>query len=132
MIGLDKPRQLPMHDDGQAANPTKAPRFEQVFHRDHRYCDCEIPMTSKKWNEALGTMVCIRLCCLAKAVEKLTGQKLYEVLEFAPRWEWDCEELHQSTALDGTIEMVERGTPPRWLLERLQKKGLPVHNLPTE
>jgi hypothetical protein len=49
--------------DGPAIG--NAPRFEQVFHRDHRYCDCEMPMISKKWNEALGTMVCIRLCCLA-------------------------------------------------------------------
>jgi hypothetical protein len=87
-------------------------------------------MTSKKWNDALGRMVVIRLCCLAKAVEKLTGEQLYEVLDFAPRWEWDCNEVIQKAQPDGTVELEERGPPPRWLLERFQKKGIPVHNLP--
>ena len=86
-------------------------------------------MLSKKWNAALGTLVAIRLCCLAKAVEKLTGQRLYEVHEFAPQWVWDCCELHQSDAGDGTVEMTQRGKPPRWLLERMLKKGIDVPNL---
>jgi hypothetical protein len=54
------------------------------------------------------------------------------VLDFAPRWEWDCKGLHQAEGADGTIELVERGKPPRWLLERMLKKGIPVHNLESD
>lgn len=120
-------RQLPM--DG-GTGTTKHPRFEQVFHRDYRYCDCEMPMLSRKWNDALGTFATIRLCCMAKALEELTGLKLYEVHEFAPRWVWDCEKIENRAGPDGTVEMVEKGPPPRWLKERLLKKGLTIKNLP--
>ena len=109
-----------------------APRFEQVFHQDFRQCDCEMPMVTKKWNEALGTFVALRLCCLAKAVEKLTGLSLYEVHEFAPRWKWDCKKIEPAAQADGTVEYVEKGPPPRWLRERMQRKGVPIHNLPEE
>lgn len=119
-------KQLPM--DGGAAT-SKAPRFEQIFHQDFRACDCEMPMVTKKWNEALGTFVAIRLCCMAKAVETLTGLRLYEVHEFAPRWEWNCNALEPAAQPDGTVEVVQKGPPPRWLKERLKKKGLPIHNL---
>ena len=115
-----KAKQLPMTNR----------RFEQVFHQDFRHCNCELPYISKKWNDALGTFTAIRLCCLAKAVEKLTGEKLYEVHEFDPKWQWDCTEKHQSIGPDETVEMVERGPPPKWLLKRFQKKGVKVHNLP--
>ena len=105
-------------------------RFEQIFHRDYRQCECEMPMVTKKWNDALGTFVALRLCCLAKAVEKLTGQKLYEVYEFDPKWVWDCDELHQSIdPQTDCVTLVERGSPPRWLLKRLRDKGIPVLNL---
>lgn len=106
-------------------------RFEQVFHRNFRTCSCEMPYISKKWNDALGTFTAIRLCCLAKAVEKLTGEKLYEVYEFDPKWVWDCTEKHQSIGADGvTVEMVERGPPPEWLRERFERKGVEIKNLP--
>ena len=105
-------------------------RFEQVFHQDFRHCNCEMPYISKKWNDALGTFTAVRLCCLAKAVEKLTGERLYEVYEFEPRWVWDCNGLHQSEGADGTVEMVERGPPPKWLQKRMQDKGVPIVNLP--
>jgi len=122
MKTLPKVEQLPMVNH----------RFEQIFHRDHRACSCEMPMVSRKWNDALGTFVAIRLCCLAKAVEQLTGQKLYEVYDFDPRWVWDCTELHQSDGGDGTVAMVERGAPPAWLLKRMQEKGVEVLNLPSK
>jgi hypothetical protein len=105
-------------------------RFEQVFHADHRACTCAMPMVSKKWNDALGTFVAIRLCCMARAVEQLTGQSLYQVFDFDPKWVWDCTERHQSEASDGTVEMVERGPPPAWLLKRFREKGIEVRNLP--
>ena len=118
---MELPLQIPMGVESQ--------RFEQVFHNDFRRCDCEMPMVTKKWNDALGTFVAIRLCCLAKAVEKLTGQKLYEVYEFDSKWEWDCNQLEQCQMPDGTVEMREKGQPPRWLRKRLEEKGKPIHNL---
>lgn len=121
-------KQLPMGQDTPVKQGDK--RFEQVFHKHRRTCECEIPMLSKKWNEALGDFITIRLCCMAKAVEKLTGERLYEVDQFSPRWVWDCVELHQSEGADGTMEYTERGVPPGWLLERMSKKGIEVKNLP--
>ena len=124
-------KQLPM--DG-GVETDKTPRFEQVFHQNFRHCDCEMPMLSKKWNEALGTLVAIRLCCLAKAVEKLTGEKLYEVHEFTPRWEWDCAEIQQCADPDGSAAVVfqERGKPPAWLEKRFREKGVRIYNHPDE
>lgn len=89
-----------------------------------------MPMVSRKWNEALGTFVAIRLCCMAKALEKLTGESLYEVFEFAPRWEWDCDKIEERAGPDGTVEMAAKGPPPRWLRERMEKKGIAIRNLP--
>ena len=109
--------------------PLDRPDFEAIFHQDFRQCTCELPMLSKKWNDALGTFVAIRLCCMAKAMEELTGIRLYEVYDFEPRWDWDCEGLHQSIAPDGSVQMVERGRPPEWLLARLLKKGKAVLHL---
>jgi len=122
-------KQLPMGDRQQVG---RKPRFEQVFHQDFRHCDCEMPMVTKKWNEALGTMVAVRLCCLAKAVEELTGKRLYEVHEFDPRWEWDCDQIQECADPDGSNSVVyrPRGEPPKWLAARLKKKGLPIHNEP--
>jgi hypothetical protein len=113
-------------------------RFEQVFHRDHRACTCEMPMVSRKWNDALGTFVGVRLCCAAKAVEKIAAHlgldvgKLYEVFDFDPKWVWDCNELHQSASDGDNVEMVPRGAPPAWLLKRMQEKGIEIRNLPPE
>lgn len=111
-------------------------RFEQIFHRDHRGCACEMPMVSRKWNDALGTFVGVRLCCAAKAVERIAATlgievgPLYEVFHFDPKWVWDCTELHQSEGIDGSVEMTERGPPPEWLLKRFREKGIEVKNLP--
>lgn len=110
--------------------PLDNPRFEQIFHRDHRNCECEMPMVSRKWNDALGTFVAIRLCCMAKALEELTGYDLYQVFEFEPRWEWDCDTVEPCVLADGSDGEKRKGSPPRWLRERLQKKGIPIHNLP--
>lgn len=123
---MPKPEQLPMVNR----------RFEQVFHRDHRACNCEMPMISRKWNDALGTFVAMRQCCAAKAIEKIAAHlgiecgPLYEVFDFDPKWVWDCKELHQAEGDDGTVQMVERGAPPPWLLKRFREKGIEVRNLP--
>jgi hypothetical protein len=103
-------------------------RFEQVFHQDFRHCECEMPMVMKKWNDALGTMVAVRMCCLAKAVEELTGLRLYEVHEFSPRWAWDCKRREKRERPDGTWEEFVKGPPPKWLKNRLVKKGIEILN----
>ncbi len=121
-----QPKQIPMVNH----------RFEQIFHRERRACDCEIPMVSRKWNEALGTLVDVRLCCAMKTIERIAkhldieAPALYEAFDFDPRWAWDCNERHQKTQPDGTIEMVERGAPPAWLRKRFEAKGIEVLNLP--
>ena len=115
-----KPEQIDLSD----------PKFKQIFHSDKRFCDCEIPMVSVKWQDNLGVFVCLRSCCAAKALEKLTGIELYQVFEFPPKWVWDCEELHQKNMGDGTVKMVPRGVPPRWQLERMLAKGIEIRNLP--
>lgn len=107
-------------------------RFEQCFHADHKYCDCAIPMTLKKWNEALGTFVVLRVCCMARAVETLTGIPLMEIFDFPPGWVWDCDELHECQGDGGRIEMRPRGEPPRWLRERMEQKGIEIKNLPEQ
>lgn len=111
---------------------TAVHRFEQCFHRDHRYCDCAMPMTLKKWNDALGTFVVLRLCCMARALEQLSGISLCEIFDFPPGWVWDCDELHECQGDDGTVTLKPRGVPPRWLRERLQQKGIEIRNLPEE
>ena len=37
-------------------------------------CDCEVTYVVEKINEFTGKAVHIRICCLAKAVEELTGK----------------------------------------------------------
>ena len=123
-------RQLPMGSEEPVLEGQQ--RFEQVFHQNFRHCDCEMPMITKKWNEAMGTFVALRLCCLAKAVEKLTGERLYEVYHFAPRWVWDCDAIEPKERPDGTIEMRQKGPPPKWMLKRMRERGIAVRNLPRE
>lgn len=126
------PKQLSM--DSPAPVKAGQQRFEQIFHHDFRHCDCEMPMVTKKWNDAVGTFVALRLCCLAKAVEQLTGLKLYEVYEFAPKWEWDCAQIQQCADPDGTGEVVfrPRGKPPAWLKKRLHEKDIRIYNEPDD
>ena len=66
----------------------------------------------------------------ARAVERLTGLKLYEVYDFDPKWTWDCDGPIQCEGPDGTVETRPHGPPPTWLLERMRKKGVEVLNLP--
>lgn len=118
--------------------PMVGRRFEQIFHRDHRFCECEMPMTSKKWNDALGTFVVIRLCCMAKTVQKIAEKlgidtnALYEAFNFDPRWEWDCAEEHEALDENDSPTRRPRGVPPKWLRKRMHGKGIAVKNLPPE
>ena len=102
-------------------------KFEQAFHKDHRYCDCPIPMNLKKWNDALGRMTVLRVCCMAKALEDMTGIDLLQVFEFEPKWVWDCDEMvERENVLTGEQYKAPRGLPPEWLEKRMKAKGIPM------
>jgi hypothetical protein len=114
------------------------PAEQDIIERDHRTCDCELTYVHRKRHAALGTAIEIRLCCLAKKVEELSGVPrgtFFSSLDFTPSWEWDCDKPmtteHQQP--DGSIvtKMHKPGPPPQWLLERMQRKGIEVKNLPS-
>lgn len=95
-----------------------------LYTRDYHTCDCEMPYVERKWSEAIGVFTEIRLCCLAKAVEELTGLKLFEVFRFTPLWTWKCLELVSQP--DGT--WGARGCPPEFMLERMKERGIVVEH----
>ena len=107
--------------------------------RDRATCDCPITFVRRKWHAALGRGSEIRLCCMAKKVEELAGLSpgtLFLTLDFEPSWEWDCdrEQISRVVEADGTItETIKKlGPPPRWLRERMDRKGITIRNLPND
>lgn len=102
-----------------------AAQLAAIYRRDYHTCDCPLPYVERKWNEALGLFAEIRLCCLARAVEALTGLTLFETFEFDPLWEWDCDAMVPER--DGSL--VRRGPPPAFLRERMERKGILIKNL---
>jgi len=109
---------------------------EDFIARDRRTCDCELTYVHRKRHGALGTGIEIRLCCLAKKVEELAGLPtgtFFLAMDFTPSWEWDCEQITTTKKhlRDGSVEEkeVKLGKPPKWLLKRMQKKGIKVKNL---
>lgn len=108
---------------------------EDFIARDRRMCGCELTYVHRKRHAALGAGIEIRLCCLAKKVEELAGLpkgSFFYAMEFQPTWEWDCDatQLTSKTMPDGSVEdrEVRLGNPPRWLKERMDKKGIKVKN----
>jgi len=108
---------------------------EDIVQHDHRTCDCPLTYVVRKRHAALGTAIEIRLCCLAQKVEELAGLPagtFFKVMEFNPTWEWDCDYMMKSHTYlaDGSVEEREtrQGPPPRWLKERMDKKGIAVRN----
>lgn len=95
-----------------------------LYKRDYHTCQCEMPYVERKWSEAIGVFTEIRLCCLAKAVEKLTGLRLFEIFTFTPLWTWKCEEMVSQP--DGT--WAERGCPPEFMLARMKERGIVVEH----
>ena len=120
------------------ADAPREPMTEEDFVRlDHRLCDCELTYVHRKRHAALGTGIQIRLCCLAKAVEKMLGVEegtFFRAFEFRPSWVWDCHKEHEVSRRmpDGSVVSVVQklGPPPRWLLDRMREKGIEVRNLP--
>ena len=109
---------------------------EDFISRDRRTCDCELTYVHRKRHGALGTGIEIRLCCLAKKVEEMAGLPagaFFSTFDFEPSWEWDCDSMHttEETLSDGsTVKNEYRlGNPPRWLKERMDRKGIKIKNL---
>jgi hypothetical protein len=54
-------------------------------------------------------------------------------MDFEPSWEWDCDAIQKTveTLPDGTKVENEfkLGPPPRWIKERMDKKGIKIKNL---
>lgn len=71
------------------------PDFGPTMHAaaDQKACDCEMPLAERVGNGALGVVVWVNICCLAKEVEKLTGKSLLHVVETKPQWVWDCDDV---------------------------------------
>ena len=99
-----------------------------LFRRNYHTCMCPMPYVERKWSEAIGVFTEIRLCCLTRAVEELTGLKLFEVFTFTPLWTWDCCELVQQP--DGTWSA--RGCPPDFMLARMKERGIVVRHGETQ
>lgn len=96
-----------------------------LFQRDYHTCMCPMPYVERKWSESIGVFTEIRLCCLAKAVEQLTGLKLFEVFEFTPLWTWDCLEM---VAQPDGVSKAPRGCPPEFMLARMKERGILVRH----
>jgi len=114
---------------------TKTTEEDFIAH-DRRTCDCPLTFVHRKRHGALGTGIEIRLCCLAKKVEELAGLPegtFFETFEFEPTWVWDCNSKHKTkrTLPDGSVEVkeVKLGKPPKWILRRMEKKGIKVKGL---
>jgi hypothetical protein len=98
--------------------------FAKALHSPFRAkCDCEWPRVGRSGSGALGIVVEIDLCCLARAVEKLTGEKYYRVTMTEPVFEWDAHEL---VPLPGTDRTAPRGPMPPYMAKRATKMGIPT------
>lgn len=112
-------------------NVTFAPlTVKEIRAEDKRAkCDCEMPFVMRKWHDCLGTLVELRLCCLAKKVEELLGLpkgSLFTVFDFEPERTWDCA---QKVWHPEEKKYKDLGAPPKWLKQRMQQKGIEIKNL---
>ena len=112
------------------------PNEEDFINHDRRTCDCELTYVHKKRHAALGTGIEIKLCCLAKFIERqfgLPSGTFYWAMDFEPTWEWDvnAEQVTKERLDDGSIleKKTRLGSPPEWLLKRMEKKGIAVKGL---
>ena len=103
------------------------PTWEDIYNKpDKIKCDCEWPNVQRSGSQALGLVIDIDLCCLAKAVEELTGKKFYRVVETEPVFVWDCEQEH----IDKEGNTQKLGLPPKFMLERMKKNNIIILNEP--
>ena len=100
--------------------------FGKAFHSPFRIkCDCEWPRVSRSGSQALGIILDVDLCCLAKAVEKLTGEKYYRITVTEPVFEWDTHEK-VLYGPDGQEVEQPRGPMPPYMAKRATKMGIPT------
>lgn len=112
------------------------PAEEEIIERDFRTCTCALTYVVRKRHGALGSAVEIRVCCMAKEVERMAGLPegtFFNAMNFTPSWDWDCDQVSvtESKNPDGSVECHRHvlGAPPKWLLDRLVEKDRPIHNL---
>lgn len=99
-----------------------------LYTRDYHTCDCPWPHIERAWGGAVGTFREIRLCCMARALEKLLGLPegaFYWTAQFTPLFAWDENEIVEVKELTGNVSYIKRGPPPQWMQERMARKGIP-------
>jgi len=99
-------------------------------------CDCEYPHVQRSGSQALGIVLDIDLCCLAQAVERLTGERYYRATYTEPVFNWNPDtlvEMHPSDRrhlncdncytddIEEEGHVGKLGTPPPWMARRLDK-----------
>ena len=85
-------------------------------------CDCPVPHVQRSGIQAMGLVLDIDLCCLAREVEKLTGKKFYYLTVTQPAFFWDSNERVDDKQ-QGTTR--PRGWPVKWMRDRLQRFRIP-------
>tara|TARA_Y100000310_G_scaffold3792_1_gene4662 strand:+ start:7510 stop:7971 length:462 start_codon:yes stop_codon:yes gene_type:complete len=117
------------------ALPIRLNTEEDFKQYDRRTCQCAKPMVMRSAIPQAGTGVLLRLCCLAQQFEDLLGVPpgtFYQVFDFEPSWEWDCEAVSvtRKGIGDGSDEFTEYrvGLPPEWIEKRMDEKGIPIKN----
>jgi hypothetical protein len=120
----------------RADAPREATSEEDFVVAEHRTCKCAMTYVHRKRHGALGTAIQVRVCCMARALERLMGVPegtFFGVIEFAPSWVWDCDHVAEleKTEPDGTkvLYRIRRGAPPEWLRQRMEAKGIPIVNM---
>ncbi len=113
------------------------PTVDDFRARDRRTCDCPLTYVHRKYHSAIGTGIEIKVCCMAKAIEKHLGLPpgtFFIAMDFEPEWEWDCSSVMKKERRlpDGSVEVTDvvLGAPPEWIKKRMDKKGIEIRNLP--
>ena len=101
---------------GISSEPTD---WHEAFHSPYKVvCNCEWPHVARSGSQALGLVIDIDLCCLAKAVEILTGQRFYRLTKTAPVFQWDADELVVDDRDPEHKQLRRRGEPPPFMVKR--------------
>lgn len=68
------------------------PSWEEAYNSPEKVkCNCPMPHVQRSGSQALGLVLDIDLCCLAREVEKLTGKKFYYLTVTKPVFQWDTQ-----------------------------------------
>lgn len=95
--------------------------WHAAFHGPYKVvCGCEWPHVARSGSQALGLVLDIDLCCLAKAVEELTGKRFYRLTQTEPVFEWDDDKLVPDERDFSGQTLRRLGPPPPFMLRRLE------------